>query len=574
MYSRNGISYDLKFQELKTALQSLPFDTILDGEVVVLDESGLPDFQKLQHYGKESEGELRYYVFDILYLNGHETTSLPLTERKSLIPDVIEGISHVTYCDHVEGMGEVFFQKALDAGLEGVIAKKADSVYSQGVRSENWYKVKGIESQEALICGYTHSEGSAFGSLILGIYEKGKLKYIGNCGSGFSQSDQKELLENFEPLEIEQSPFDKKINLKGKKPVWMDPQLICEVNFSNWTKGGSMRHPVFKGLLDDQSAKEIQRVELAEVPGQSVQSNPSKDILKIGQIDVPITNLDKVYWPKQGITKYQLIDYYLHVSETILPFLKDRPQNLHRHPNGIDKKSFYQKDTSGIFPHWIETLKHETSSGKVIEYMLCQNEATLLFMANLGCIEINPWNSRKGFLDNPDYTVIDLDPSEKNTFDEVIQVAQTAYEILKTVGVKGFCKTSGSSGLHIYLPMGARYSYDETRDFTKLLCYLIQEQLPKITTMERMLNKREGRIYLDYLQNRKGQTLAAPYCVRPKPEAPVSAPLEWAEVKQGLKITDFNIFSMPERIAKKPNLFKEVLSTGIEIEKVLENLEG
>jgi bifunctional non-homologous end joining protein LigD len=574
IYSRNGISYNHKFQAIAENLKSIPHDVILDGEVVVLNEEGIPDFQQLHNYPEGGTGELRYYVFDILYLNGHETTSLPLLKRKSLIPEVIEGIPLVFYCDHVESMGNTFFQQALDAGLEGIIAKKADAVYTPGIRTENWLKIKGVESQEALICGYTESEGALFGSLILGLYEEGELKYIGNCGSGFTDALQKELLQEFKSRIKDKSPFDKKINLKSRKPIWLEPELICEVKFSNWTNSGSMRHPVFKALRTDKIPQEIRKEEKAESPQKAAKANTTEAVLEVGGIEVPISNLEKVYWPDQGITKYQLIDYYLQIADTILPYLKDRPQNLHRHPNGIDKESFYQKDTAGIFPPWIETVPiYSSSSNKEIEYMLCQNEATLLYMANLGCIEINPWNSKKNQLDHPDYTVIDIDPSDKNTFDQVIEVAQAAYSILQAAEIPGFCKTSGSSGLHIYLPLGARYTYEEGRDFSKLLCYLINEQLPKLTTLERKLDQRKGRIYLDYLQNRRGQTLAATYCVRPKPEAPVSAPLEWKEVKQGLRITDFNIFNMPERLEKKSDLFKDVLVSGIEIEKTLEKLD-
>ncbi len=574
IYSRNGISYNLKFQAIADSLKFIPHEAILDGEVVVVNEEGIPDFQQLQDYGEDSAGELRYYVFDLLFLNGHDITHLPLVERKSLIPEIIDDLPLIYYCDHVESMGNTFFQQALDAGLEGIIAKKADSVYTPGSRTENWLKIKGVETQGALICGYTESEGALFGSLILGLFEENELRYIGNCGSGFNSALQKELLEAFKHYEIDHSPFQKKISLKGRVPVWLEPILICEVKFSNWTKSGSMRHPVFKALRSDKIPTEIHMEERTESPQKAPTPSKSEELLEVGGIEVPISNLEKVYWPEQGIIKYQLIDYYLQIADTILPYLKDRPQNLHRHPNGIDKKSFYQKDTTGIFPHWIETLPiYSSSAGKEIEYMLCQNEATLLYMANLGCIEINPWNSGKDQLDCPDYTVIDIDPSEGNTFDEVIEVAQAAHSILKGAEIPGYCKTSGSSGLHIYLPLAAQYTYEEARDFTKLVCYLINEQLPTLTTMERKLDSRKGRVYLDYLQNRRGQTLASAYCVRPKPEAPVSAPLEWKEVKQGLKTADFNIFNMPERIEKKADLFKNVLGAGIQIEKVLERLE-
>jgi len=250
----------------------------------------------------------------------------------------------------------------------------------------------------------------------------------------------------------------------------------------------------------------------------------------------------------------------------------NRPQNLHRHPNGISKPSFYQKDNETL-PDWVETVKiYSESSKKEIDYLLCQNEATLLYMANLGCIEINPWNSTIQNLEHPTYTVIDLDPSSKNTFEQVIEVALAAKEVLDLAKIKGFCKTSGSSGLHIYLPLGGKYSYEEARDFTKLLCYYIQEKLPKLTSMERAVKNRKDKIYLDYLQNRRGQTLAAPYCVRPKVGAPVSAPLSWKEVKPGLEILDYTIKTMPDRIKAMGEWFKPVLGKGIDMGKAIENL--
>ncbi len=290
---------------------------------------------------------------------------------------------------------------------------------------------------------------------------------------------------------------------------------------------------------------------------------------------MPISNLDKIYWPDSGLRKYDLIEYYLQISEYIMPFLKDRPQNLHRHPNGIKEDGFYQKDTAGIFPHWLETIKvHSKSNQKGIEYIMCQNEASLIYLANLGCIELNPWSSRKESLLYPDYTVIDIDPSEKTTFEEVIEVAMAAKEILDKAKIKGYIKTSGSSGLHIYIPLGAKYTYDEAKDFTRILCYLIKEELPALTSMERNVKNRKGKIYLDFLQNRKGQTLAAPYCARPKPGATVSAPLEWKEVKPGLDMREFTIQTMPARIQEKPKLFLPVLKKGIDIEKALEHLSG
>ncbi|MFC4873616.1 DNA ligase D [Negadavirga shengliensis] len=577
LYSRNGITYNQKYPSLVTQLQAVPHDALLDGEVVVVNEEGIPDFQKLQHYSEEIDGELRYYVFDILYLNGHDTTSLPLLERKSLIPEVIEDIPQVYYCDHVEGMGKAFYEKTIKKGLEGVIAKKADSLYWSGARTENWLKIKSKESQEALICGYTTSQGNLFGSLILGLYENEKLIYIGNCGSGFNRESQRQLLNQFKPLIIKSPPFEDKINLKGRKAIWLNPELVCEVQFSQWTKMGLLRHPVFKGLRTDKMPPEIHKETETDPSAMKKKTAPKKtpktDTLEINGFDVPVSNLEKVYWPDEKINKYQLISYYIEISDYILPFLKNRPQNLHRHPNGIKKESFYQKDMAETIPEWIETVSiYSESTEKDIDYMLCQNEATLVYMANLGCIEINPWNSKKDSLDRPDYAVIDLDPSDKNTFEEVIEVAQVAHEILDTAKIKHFCKTSGSTGLHIYIPMGSGYSYAEARDFVKIICHLIHDNLPKLTSMERAKDSRKGKIYLDYLQNARGQTLAAPYCVRPKPGAPVSAPLEWKEVKKGLAIQDFTLLNMAERVKKKPDLFLEVLGKGIDMKQALERL--
>ncbi|MUP44389.1 DNA ligase D [Gramella sp. BOM4] len=575
LFSRNGISFNEKFSRLVRDLEQLENDVILDGEVVVVDKKGIPDFQKLQNYDEKTLGELRFYVFDMLWLNDMNMMNLPLIQRKSLIEEVIEHTYHTFYCEHLEGMGNTFYQKAIDAGMEGVIAKKADSVYTPGYRSESWLKIKAVKSLEAIICGYTTSEDSAFKSLILGIYKDDRLGYIGNCGSGFSEKTKKELLKRFKSLESKNSPFEESINLKGRKPVWLNPQLVCEVSYSEMTRNGSLRHPVYKGLREDKGLDEANMGQIVtkEVKMKSeADSSEKPGHLNVGGIQVPLSNLDKVYWPDSGFTKYDLIDYYLNISDFILPYLKDRPQNLHRHPNGITSEGFYQKDTADL-PGWIETVSIDSKSAKKqIEYMLCQNEANLLYMANLGCIEVNPWNSRIGNLENPDYTVIDLDPSEKNTFDEVIEVAHAAREILELANITACCKTSGSSGLHIYIPLQAQYTYEEARNFTKLICYFIKEKLSSLTSMERNLKKRGDKIYLDYLQNRRGQSLASVYCVRPKPGATVSAPIEWNELKKGLKISDFNINNMAERLEQKGDLFRDVLKKGLDMEKALERL--
>ena len=572
LYSRNGVDYSKTFPSLIEGLKQLPKNAILDGEVVSLDKNGMAKFQWLQQYSEEPKGKLTYMVFDLLYLDGHSIIHLKLEERKELLKTLVEDIPNLRYSEHLIGGGKDFFEEVKEKNLEGIIGKKADSLYFPGIRSADWVKFKTQESIETIICGYTKSENRPFGSLILGLHRNDELTYAGNCGTGFSIAQQKELLVQFDKIQQSESPFSETINLKGRQPIWLQPVMIAEVTFAEWTDHNRLRQPVFKGLRNEKIPQESATDRSKSI---AKYSGNSDNALEIDGFHVPITNLEKALWPKEGISKYDLIDYYLLVSDYILPFLKDRPQNLHRHPNGIDKEGFYQKDTPEGYPEWIKTTSiYSESSDKYIDYMLCQNEATLIYMANLGCIEINPWNAQLGSLDKPDYIVIDLDPSDENTFIQVIEVAEAFHELLDDLQIEGYCKTSGSSGLHIYIPLGAKYTFEEGRDFCKLLCVIIQEQLPKLTTMERPLKSRKGRIYLDYLQNRSSQTLASVYCVRPKPGATVSTPLLWKEVNSSLDKNDFTIFTMKDRLKKYPSLFREVLGKGISIEKVLEKLEG
>src|SRR5690554_654008 len=447
LYSRNGLSLNEKFAPIAATLQQIEHDIVLDGEMVILNKDGVSDFQALQIYQGEETSNLVYFVFDLIYLNGHSTTSLSLLDRKSLLKDILEisDLPNVRYCDHIETLGNSFYEQAVNMGFEGVIAKKAQSQYYPGVRSDDWLKFKQVNDREAIICGYTDSQGAAFGSLILGAYEEEELTYIGNCGSGFTNKSGKELLQKMKKLETRQCPFREKPNLKGRKPHWILPKLICEVNYTEITKSGLLRHPVFKRLREDKSADDINIDDTTEHTSNS--HSDSEMSLTIDGQKVSISNPDKIYFPGEGIRKYDLLDYYISVADTILPYLKDRPENLHRHPNGIKKKGFYQKDSENL-PKWIKSISlWSKSAGKEIDYLLCQNEATLIYMANLGCIEINPWNSKIENLDNPTYTVIDIDPSEKSTFREVVEVALATKEILDKAKIKGFCKTSGSTGL-------------------------------------------------------------------------------------------------------------------------------
>jgi len=584
LYSRNGLSFLRLYPVVAEALEKIADDAVLDGEIVVLNEKGKADFQKLQQYDHNRALRIQYYVFDCLAYQGKSVTHLPLIERKQIAKKVIGSGKVVKYSDHVQETGLAFFDKITEMDLEGMIAKRASSIYIPGKRSRDWLKIKNHNTQEAVIAGYTAPRGSReyFGALILGIYRGNRLRYIGHTGTGFSSAILKDLYEVIHPLERSDSPFDEKVSVNS--PVtWVEPKLVCNIKYTELTEEGILRHPVFLGLRIDKSAKEANTMDAAikstakqdqkkKAPQtrRSAKKSSAKGIstIKIGRHVVTITNQEKIYWPDEGITKGDLINYYNAISKYILPYQKDRPQSLRRNPNGIRDKGFFHKDAGDDAPAFVETISIPSEgAGKNIDYILCNNRASLLYLNNLGCIELNPWNSRVSKLDYPDYLALDLDPSENNTFEQIIDAALVIKEILDKAAVTAYCKTSGSRGLHIYVPLKAQYHYDEVRAFAELVARHAQDRLPDTTTMERPLKKRHGRIYLDYLQNKKGQTLASVYSVRPKPGATVSTPLQWKEVKSGLHPSQFDIFNTGKRIEKKGDLFANVLKDRTDLKK-------
>ncbi|HYF01858.1 MAG TPA: DNA ligase D [Patescibacteria group bacterium] len=595
LYSRNFKSFNETYEPIVDALRGIEQDAVIDGEVVVLDEKGRSDFQLLQQYIESQSENIFYYAFDLLRLNGYDIQHLPLHERKELLKKIIPQNSRIRYSDHVIGKGKAFFKEAQKSGLEGIVAKRVESAYQTDVRSDDWLKIKVSSRQEAIICGFTEPRGTRkqFGALILGVYEKGVLKHAGNCGSGFDQKTLKELRETFEPYIIPESPFPKRVPAPTKI-TFLKPQLVCEVEFGGWTQDNIMRHPIFQGLRGDKPAEMVVREREGktnykkDMPARSIKTaskttskksaksdfkSDEKPGLDLNGIHVPITNFDKVYWPEEGYTKGDVIAYYQMMAKYILPYLKDRAESLNRHPNGIEEKGFYQKDVSDSVPEWVETVEvFSESNGRDIQYLVCQNEATLAYMNNLGCIEINPWNSRIQTIDRPDYIVIDLDPSDKNTFDEVIQTAKAVKKVLDKAKVEGFLKTSGATGLHIYIPLGAKYTFEQGKDFAHLIAQLTHDQLPELTSLERSPKDRREQIYIDYLQNRSAQTLAAPYSVRPKPGATVSTPLKWTELKKGLHPSKFTIATTIKRVKRIGDIFKGVLGEGINMEMALDSL--
>ncbi|RPI73196.1 MAG: DNA ligase D [Ignavibacteriales bacterium] len=578
LHSRNNILFNQKFYPIVETLKTFDMNVILDGEVVIVDEFGKSSFQLLQNYQKSGKGILVYYVFDIIYLNGFDLTRLPLIRRKEILKKILpEDLANIRYSDHISGDGKNFYKVAEERGLEGILAKKADSKYEPAKRSRNWLKMKTRKTQEAVICGFTEPRGSRdkFGSLVLGVYDEGELVYIGQAGTGFTDTRLKQISAKLKPLITNKSPFTKKIKT-NTPPTWVKPKYICEVEFLEWTEEGLLRAPVFIKLREDKNLDEIIKEEEIDMNDEKElvtnKGTLDKEIV-IGGNKLKITNLNKIYFPDDGITKGELIDYYRKVSKYMLPYLKGRPESLNRHPNGINGKSFYQKDVKDQPPDWVHVEKiFSEHNSKDINYLVCNDEATLVYLANLGCIEINPWFSRVESLDYPDYLVLDLDP-EDISFDKVVETALTVKEVLDIAGAKSYCKTSGATGLHIYVPLGAKYNYDLARDFAHLVAQFVHHKIPGFTSLERSPSKRQKKVYLDYLQNRPGQTLAAPYSVRPRPGAPVATPLKWNEVKIGLNPASFHIKNIISRLNKTGDIFKEVLQKGIDIEKCISKLE-
>ena len=614
--SRNDKSFD-KYYPVLNALKEWSINALVDGELVVLNDKGKSNFNKLQNWRSEADGSLFYYVFDLLWLDGRDLTGLPLSERRTMLQSIVPGDGIIRYSESFETSGTKFFASAEKLGLEGIMAKKTDSLYTPGARTKEWLKIKTVSRQEVVIGGYTRNEGTSklFSSLLVGVFENGHLQYTGKVGTGFTEEMQRDMMRQFKPLVQKASPFGTTPDVNkpsrfrpdppAAKAVWLKPVLVGEVAFREMTEDGVMRHPSFQGMREDKDARQVIREKalsvkavVAEKPAprktrqraaadrilspvktkdRSTLLNPTDEsqARDINGHSLTFTHLSKIFWPKEKYTKRDLLNYYYQVAPYILPYLKERPQSLNRHPNGITGPGFYQKNVSGKVPDWIETFPyHSAQDNEDKEFLVCTDEASLLYMVSLGCIELNPWSSRVQSPDNPDWCIIDLDPDKKTPFEKVIEAARVTKKILDAAGVTSYCKTSGSTGLHIYFPLGGQYTYEESKEFARVIVHRVNAEIPDYTTIERIVSARKSRMYLDFLQNRPQATIAAPYSVRPKPGATVSAPLHWEEVKKGLTMLDFTIKNMPDRLKETGDLFKPVLGKGISMEKALKKLNA
>ncbi|HZJ61605.1 MAG TPA: DNA ligase D [Chitinophagaceae bacterium] len=597
MDSRKGLDYTSKYPLVQKALKAVNHKMVVDGEMIVPDEKGLPDFGAIQNYNGQKT-PIVYYLFDILWLDGHDLRDLPLTERKQILSAIIGQQEFLKLSESFED-GPALYDQMIKLHLEGIVAKKRDSIYIEGDRGYNWLKIPTRKRQEFVIGGWAESQKSrAFRSLLFGAYSNGELQWIGRSGGGYKEKEMPGILRRLKELEIKESPFvNRVLDTKGATIHWVKPKLVANFEFAAWTESGRIRKPAtFLGFRSDKKASHVVREvpkSLEEVEVEEEQENvdvlkqaknktrgtttktineqsnwkvldaikiQDQETIQIGNCEVTVHDVGRMIW--KDVPKAELIQYYHSISRYILPHLKDRPLSLHIKPKGATAPGLYIKDMEGRGPECAEIFtdkRRHSKPGKrnTIDYLICNNEATLLYLINLGCIDINPWMSRKQKPGQPDFINIDLDPTDGD-FDKVIETALAAKKLLAKYKLKSFVKTSGKTGLHVYLPVTG-ITFPQGRAYSEHLGKEICQLVPKIATTEVSIDLRGNKTFVDPSQNDYADTLAAAYSARPFHLPTVSTPLDWKEVKQGLDPSTFTIHTIEGRIQKKGDLFKEVL---------------
>jgi bifunctional non-homologous end joining protein LigD len=610
---RSGEEITGRYPEVAEALRALAAPRfLLDGEIVAEDESGRPSFERLQERmgladprdveAARAVVPVRGMFFDCLSLEGHDLRGLSLAQRKELLARVVPPLGTVQRCDHVLGHGDAFFEAASEMGLEGIVAKRLSSRYA-GRRTPDWIKIKCARTAMFVIGGWTEPKGSRarFGALHVGRYEGERLVYVTKVGTGFDTAALEEIARTLAPLARATSPFASGTP-GGRGHTWVEPRLVCEVRFTEWTEEGGLRHPTFLGLRPDVRPEECRREEPiaraagprepkgadraresaagesragAAKPGAARAGVPRARGSRPGAPEKPtvrLTNLKKVFWP-DGYTKGDLIGYYEAVAPLLLPYLRDRPVVLTRYPDGIEGKSFFQKDAPVYVPDWVRTEAiHSDDTERDIRYFVIDDIESLRYVANLGTIPLHVWSARVGSLEKPDWMVLDLDPKEA-PFTHVVQVARALRTILDELGVPSHVKTSGASGLHVLVPMGRLYSDEQTRTFARLLAMLTVQSVPEISTVARMIKGRGGKVYVDFGQNGAGNTIVAPYSLRPLPGAPASCPLRWDEVTARLDPSRFTMQTIPKRFEAMEDPLRGVLGKGVNLAAAIAKIE-
>lgn len=600
MWTRNAKSMANRFPTIAAALGALHANSmILDGEIVALDEKGHSHFGLIQpriHLSRakdiamaDQEIPVHFYAFDVLHLNGYNLMKFPVIARKEVLKALIpDRAGWIRYTDHVEGRGIDFFNAVSSHGLEGIVAKKKTSEYVPA-RSKYWIKIKTQHTDRFVVGGFTPPAGSRkyFGALLLGLYDrKGDFIYVGRAGGGFDDRTLAEASKEVRKRIASKRPF-KEVPAEVRRSTWVQPQLVCEVRFTEWTADRMLRNPIFLGFRNDVDPEQciledsLPTAPLATPP--ATDTIPSRRITPTRQVrarngsngqrgaaasrfgidtKVELTNLDKIFWPDDGFTKGDLIRFYDRIAPYLVPYLLDRPLVFKRYPNGITGQYFYQKDAADYVPDWvrIETFWSEDVE-RHIRYFIGYDRDQLIYIANMGAITQNPWMSRIQHLDYPDYIVFDLDPVEA-PYSTVQQVALVLKGVLDELGLRTYPKTSGSSGIHVHLPLlEKRFTYEDVRIFAQAVASVVVQRLPQYATIERVVKRRKPEwVYVDFLQNVRGKTVASVYSPRAKPGAPVSTPLKWEELKQPIDPKAFNIETLFKRLDKVGDLFEPALT--------------
>jgi bifunctional non-homologous end joining protein LigD len=624
LFGRNGRDITHRYPEVMLALAKLPFDRfVLDSEIVALDEEGRPSFQRLQRrmHAEDPQQIARFslgmpvvcWAFDLLAFGDYDLRPLSLERRKQILAQLIRGEGPVRYSDHVVARGQDFFALAAQAHLEGIVAKRRNAPY-RGMRSGDWIKIKCPQYQPFVIGGWTEPAGarSHFGALLAGQYEtSGDLRFVARVGSGFDQDKLRELSQLLSKRARPTSPFRRARAGEAEPPRtahFCEPELVCTVRFSEWTEDGGIRHPVFEGLATGveprlcvyRGASAVgsppepspgpapmggSHLGTVEAEGAanplrftSVTSNaanpPPRGARPRLERSFTPTNVDKVFWPAQGYTKGDLLHYYWTIAPWMLPYLKERPVVLTRYPDGIEGKSFFQKDAPQFAPPWVRTEHvYSPDANREIAYFVLESPEAIAYMANLGSIPIHIWSSRFPHLERPDWLLFDIDPKQSTTEQAVI-VAREVGAVLREIGMRPYVKTSGQMGIHVVVGLEPRYTYEQAKMFSELVAGVVLKRVPESATLIREHTARKGRAYIDYMQLGYGKTIAAPFAVRPVAGAPVSAPLKWEELQPGLLPGKFNITTVPARMRRlKADPFLGAINDPQRLEDALANLE-
>jgi bifunctional non-homologous end joining protein LigD len=605
--SRTGTDITKRYPELCSFRQAFAASqAIIDGEIVALDAHGHSDFERLQermHVRAPSEHMVSqipvvYFAFDLLYCDGYDLRSAPLLERKQLLQRLLHASERFRYSDHQLEHGRELFELAKETGLEGIVAKRADSPYISE-RSTYWMKLKVTKTLDAVIGGWTESRTATlpFGSLLLGLYQGKNLRFIGHVGSGFDAKKLGELSGKLKELAASACPFDV-VPETNEKPSWVSPALVARVKFSGWTQEYSLRHPVFLALREDARPTDCRweneaepatttptTVRVPQVVGRVLNTKAQIEVelfkgrsetvtIELDGKRVRLSNLNKVYFPESGYTKRDLLAYYYRMADSILPFLRDRPLVLRRYPDGIKGQAFFQKDLREGMPEWFTTVPLDSEErGKEIHYATANDLASLLFLTSLGCIDHNPWSSRFADLEHPDYFFFDLDPSEGTDFSVVVTIAGALHEKLEELRLVSFLKTSGATGIHLYIPVEPLYTYEQLRTFAEIIARTVATEHPNLITNERTVARRPaGRVLIDVQQNAHGRPLAAPYSVRAFPKAPVSAPILPRELRKSLRPETLNMKTVFARLKEKSDLWSDFWKRRQKLEQAIELL--